>query len=43
MGEIGALYMFNKWGLFDKIPSRGSISYKELAYAIRGEESVVCM
>ncbi|KAK0741457.1 O-methyltransferase-domain-containing protein [Schizothecium vesticola] len=41
MGEIGATYMFMQWKLFDKIPSGRSISYKELAASINGEESVV--
>lgn len=43
MGEIGATYMFMQWKLFDKIPSGRSISYKELAASINGEESVVGM
>ena len=42
MGEMGATYMFMEWKLFDKIPMRGSISYKELATSVGAEEAVVC-
>lgn len=34
--------MYMKWNFFDKIPSEGSISYRELASSIGADEPLVC-
>lgn len=34
--------LFWEWGVFDEIPSEGSISYKELSEKVKVEESLLC-
>jgi hypothetical protein len=41
MAELCATRCFMKWGVFDMIPSTGSISYKDLAEKIGAEESLI--
>jgi hypothetical protein len=41
MAEIAATRAWMKWGVFDHIPSTGSISYKALADKIGAEEGLI--
>ncbi|XXG94142.1 hypothetical protein Hte_000394 [Hypoxylon texense] len=41
MSEWASIRMYMKWKLFDKIPTEGSISYRELASSIGADEALV--
>lgn len=42
LGKFCSMRLFIKWGLFDKIPSKGAISYEELASGIGADTGLIC-
>lgn len=42
LSKFCAMRLFIKWGLFDKIPSEGAISYEELASGIGADTALIC-
>ncbi|KAK2592521.1 hypothetical protein QQS21_009796 [Conoideocrella luteorostrata] len=41
MTQFGALRLFIKWKIFEKIPSEGSVSYKELADGLKADTALI--
>lgn len=43
LSKFAAMRLFIKWGLFDKIPTNGTISYQELASGIGAKTGLISM